>query len=501
MFTKKPDKAAKTASVEPWCATPLTIVPKAFFIPVTLIKPGKTNWRTRLLILGLCVFVLLALLVAAAWLKLASEDRAARLEIQKQLAAIHAAGQPLTGNDLAKLYPDPPPERDAALLLKPALAALTLRKDSTNLPFWGGSFPIGNAPLDKPMLAEIQTWADKNRPVLDLVPWEKLSGAWIGVGYPAALTNFHNTNLENLNPLAKGLCQDAMLEAELQHPHAAALDLQHALMLGTTLKNGVPIHSMIRFIIEARVCNSLNRVLNTTALTDHDLMTLPALFSDTNRGAAKDIMMQERCLGLFMADKLRSQIGRPPHAILPLGWLIHSYRDKFIYRDQDLLNYLDWNDRYLAVLDQPLSNGIPAILAFESANDAFVKRHPPSFLNTFRKNRVSFLALSEPDLSAFLRPEGELVAHVRVTCAALAVERWRLANGHQVPDSLAELVPGILSSMPTDPFDGRPLRYKKLARGYVIYSLGPDFIDDGGKAKPADAADSAHYDITFDVDR
>ena len=468
--------------------------------------PSKPNWRSRLLLLGLCGIVLLALLVAAAWLKMAAEDRAARLEIQKRLAAIHAAGQPLNGADLAKLYPDPPPEHDAALLLKPALAALTIPKDSTNLPFFGGGFLTDKVPLKKTVLAEIQTWVEKNRPVFDLVPWEKLNGAWIGVGYPAGLTNIHATGARQMISLGNFLCLDAIREAEWQHPQAAAYSLQHALMLGNTLQNDVAIHGMIRFTIEERVCNALNRVLNTPALTDQNLLTLPALFSDTNCGATKDIFMQERCLGLFMTDymtdELRLQaVWSPMHALIPLGWLIHSYRDKLIYRDQDLLNYLDWNDRYLAALDQPLSNGIPTILAFESANEALVKKHPPGFLNTFRKNRVSLLTLQESNLSRFLLSEAELVAHVRVTSASLAVERWRLVNGNQVPNSLAELVPGILSSMPTDPFDGRPLRYKKLAQGYVIYSIGPDFIDDGGKAKPADAEDSVHYDIVFEVDR
>jgi hypothetical protein len=55
--------------------------------------------------------------------------------------------------------------------------------------------------------------------------------------------------------------------------------------------------------------------------------------------------------------------------------------------------------------------------------------------------------------------------------------------------------------IPTDPFDDQPLRFKKLARGYVVYSIGPDFTDDGGKEKPADAKDTDHYDITFTVER
>jgi hypothetical protein len=34
--------------------------------------------------------------------------------------------------------------------------------------------------------------------------------------------------------------------------------------------------------------------------------------------------------------------------------------------------------------------------------------------------------------------------------------------------------------VPTDPFDGRPLRYRRLADGVVVYSVGDDRADDGG---------------------
>jgi hypothetical protein len=49
--------------------------------------------------------------------------------------------------------------------------------------------------------------------------------------------------------------------------------------------------------------------------------------------------------------------------------------------------------------------------------------------------------------------------------------------------------------------DNRSLRCWKLARGFLVYSIGADFTDDGGKEKPKDAADTDHYDITFSVER
>jgi hypothetical protein len=45
------------------------------------------------------------------------------------------------------------------------------------------------------------------------------------------------------------------------------------------------------------------------------------------------------------------------------------------------------------------------------------------------------------------------------------------------------------------------LRFKKLAKGYVVYSVGSDREDNGGKEKqPGDKSDSG-YDLTFTVAR
>jgi len=68
---------------------------------------------------------------------------------------------------------------------------------------------------------------------------------------------------------------------------------------------------------------------------------------------------------------------------------------------------------------------------------------------------------------------------LRCSSTAVAVERYRLGHGFW-PDRLDDLVPRNLSRIPTDPFDGQPLRYKRLDDGVVIYSIGADRKDDGG---------------------
>jgi len=67
-------------------------------------------------------------------------------------------------------------------------------------------------------------------------------------------------------------------------------------------------------------------------------------------------------------------------------------------------------------------------------------------------------------------------AQMRVAAAALAVERYR-ARHDRWPENLAELG----GDVPTDPFDGKPLRFKPVQGGCLVYSVGRNQRDDGGR--------------------
>jgi hypothetical protein len=72
------------------------------------------------------------------------------------------------------------------------------------------------------------------------------------------------------------------------------------------------------------------------------------------------------------------------------------------------------------------------------------------------------------------------LAFLRCAVEAVAIERYRLAI-HHWPERLEDLVPQYLGKVPTAPFDGQPLRYRRLADGVIIYTVGEDQQDDGGQ--------------------
>jgi len=72
-----------------------------------------------------------------------------------------------------------------------------------------------------------------------------------------------------------------------------------------------------------------------------------------------------------------------------------------------------------------------------------------------------------------------LLARLEAMRLGLAAERFRLAEG-RFPDSLAELTPTYIDTIPTDPFNGEPLRKANSETGIVVYSVGENERDDGG---------------------
>ncbi len=84
---------------------------------------------------------------------------------------------------------------------------------------------------------------------------------------------------------------------------------------------------------------------------------------------------------------------------------------------------------------------------------------------------------------------------------ALAASRYRLAHG-RLPDRIEDLVPEYLPAVPRDPFDGLPLRYRRTDEGAIIYSVGPDGVDNGGTAPgPKVSWQAPGTDVVLEVER
>lgn len=77
------------------------------------------------------------------------------------------------------------------------------------------------------------------------------------------------------------------------------------------------------------------------------------------------------------------------------------------------------------------------------------------------------------------------------TRVAVALEIYRRKHA-QYPKSLNDLVPDFLDAIPADLFDGEPIRYKLTDAKPIIYSIGADRDDDGGR--PPEPPETSPHD-------
>jgi hypothetical protein len=83
---------------------------------------------------------------------------------------------------------------------------------------------------------------------------------------------------------------------------------------------------------------------------------------------------------------------------------------------------------------------------------------------------IAGLALKEASLEA-------VIETARIGIAArlykLREERW--------PETISALVPDLPAGEPLDPFTGKPFIYRAAKDGLLVYSLGSNEKDDGGR--------------------
>jgi hypothetical protein len=79
-------------------------------------------------------------------------------------------------------------------------------------------------------------------------------------------------------------------------------------------------------------------------------------------------------------------------------------------------------------------------------------------------------------------------AQTEALITALAILRYK-NNTAQFPESLDRLLStGYLKAIPQDPYSNAPLIYKVATDNFKLYSVGTNFVDDGGNIEPNNMA-------------
>ena len=327
--------------------------------------------------------------------------------------------------------------------------------------------------------------------------------------YPVDYTPGPGTLLPHLGKL-KGLATivryKSFLASGSDDTTNAVAEIENLVAMARTLDQEPDmIAQLVRIALIAIAGNSLDHCLNVNSLNESELAGLAIAFSQSE----KTNLMGQALIGelaintpvfQLVGSRSKSAVelvegaqqvgGFSTHALD--SWLIHEPRffRAIGFWDRDLLYFLSVMETNIALDAFSPPRSLAAADNFEKADLEMERKH-------YYLSRLFVKGLSKA-----ITKEVNSIALIRTSTSAIAVERFRLTHG-QFPESLNELVPQFLSAVPGDPFDGQPLRYHRLANGYVVYSVGRDGHDDGGREKPADwnSSDKTTYDITFTVER
>ncbi len=186
---------------------------------------------------------------------------------------------------------------------------------------------------------------------------------------------------------------------------------------------------------------------------------------------------------LSLADAARGEIGlcyhlfRHPEELAGIrGWpggLAHAIRLVPSLRERNAIGYLEVFSRLVQVSQLPLRERWLAGSQFTEGWERTV---------VDSRNQLMLARQLLPSLARLIRSDVAAHVELQVAEAALAVEQWRLEHGRW-PESLEELTPELLEAVPEDPFADGPIRYLHTDRGVVLYSLGPDGKDHGGRSR------------------
>ena len=84
-------------------------------------------------------------------------------------------------------------------------------------------------------------------------------------------------------------------------------------------------------------------------------------------------------------------------------------------------------------------------------------------------------------------------AALQITIGAIALKRYQLRHG-RYPAQLSDISPECVTTVPYDPADGKPLRYRlNPDETFVLYSVGEDEKDDGGNPLPVTPSKSTTW--------
>ncbi|MGN6385053.1 MAG: hypothetical protein ACTHMT_02320, partial [Verrucomicrobiota bacterium] len=289
--------------------------------------------------------LLIAVVISTVLLK--RHQDALKTELANRLAAITAAGEPVTTQDLARLYPDPPKNLDILHLLKRSLALVHLVNNQP-MPIGADDVPAPISLLVPETRAKLEQIIQSNNAALEKLPSQLPNDVRAPNNFSQGFTN--SFSLTHFSWLMELLIQDSLLHIENNESEAAVFDVVTCLRMSHSLQNTLIMHGLNTY--GERMCSdAIERLIAMQQLNEQQLVklsrALPA--TDSIRQQTKNVIYVSRCLEIWNFQTFQSafaQMGK--QRVL---WT--SYREIFDispFRRVDMIEYLGLIDGLLSIV-------------------------------------------------------------------------------------------------------------------------------------------------------
>ena len=417
-----------------------------------------------------------------------------RSKLNVRIEAIRAAGYPATYTELDKWYAIPDDAENAAYTIEEAFSFYKEwgKKRSKSLLLSRADLPARTEPLAEETKTLIAQYIADNSETLDLFH----EAAEIeNCRYRMDLSGGFYMRTPTMIEIRGGvllLRLEGILHAENGDGRSAIRSAISVFGMARSLaREPITSSQLSRASYQSVAIWAVEQIINRIELTDEQLVELIESVRESER--ISDIscaLVGERCTGISFFRAPKSVSPDVPGGGGPLRRYILALYKALGLADADAVIYLDLMDEYLKAAQLPPHERQEAVKAVDAR-----------LLSTSQAHILLHEIM--PVLSRIITLETRAIARLRIAGVALAIQRYRLAAG-ALPEKLADIVPAYLDAVPKDPFDGNDLRYKKLDPGFVVYSIGEDLSDDGGRERlprSKSTGESPNWDVTFIVER
>jgi hypothetical protein len=347
---------------------------------------------------------------------------------------------------MGPLWPTIPPEKNAAYYFVKAIIAQADDKEA----------PAGSARSEKPDpydgdIEPLEKWVKRNRPVLEAMREGMKQDVYCmpaaivdEIGEPQPMMISLNSGLRQI---AGDLADAGFVEEVKGNPDRAAGYYLECVRFGKKFRDATVIESLVGDAVQGMGQRSLDNLVANATLSDETLrgIIVACVEAEMAQDAPARILARELASLEATASLTKAPWRDAPRTRLDLSTL-KAWKE---FASRKRLDELLQKKAMEAACEHELKE-----YAGKDNDEAML---PRTFIEWGNRN-----------------------VRMRVTQIRAAIALYQKANG-RLPDSLDALCPGILPSVPIDPFSGKPMRYAKAAGSWIIWSVGPENVDNGGE--------------------